>query len=68
MDILQEIIIGMVGCAISHKIERYITDKIKLKWLCWILTFIITLIIIVILLLLSNLIVADLYLKLCRNS
>ena len=45
MDILQSIIIGAIGCIIGPKIQRYIEKKIKLKWLCWILTFIITIII-----------------------
>ena len=48
MDILLSIIIGAIGCIIGPKIQIYIEKKIKLKWLCWILTFIITIIIITI--------------------
>lgn len=42
MDILHEIIIGIISGFIGYKVERYLEDKIKSKWLCWILSIIIT--------------------------
>jgi uncharacterized membrane protein YsdA (DUF1294 family) len=48
MDTLQSIVIGAIGYAIGSKIQRYLENKIKSKWLCWILSLITTLIIIII--------------------
>ncbi|WP_288117455.1 MULTISPECIES: hypothetical protein, partial [Bacteroidales] len=42
----------------SYKVERYLEDKIKSKWLCWILSIIITIIVIVIPVLVIRILIA----------
>ena len=37
MDTLQSIVIGAIGYAIGSKVQGYLENKIKSKWLCWIL-------------------------------
>ena len=48
MDTLQSIVIGAIGYAIGSKVQGYLENKIKSKWLCWILAYITTIIIIII--------------------
>lgn len=58
MDILHEVIIGIISGFIGYKVERYLEDKIKSKWLCWILSIIITIIVIVIPVLVIRILIA----------